>query len=95
LTGDIFNRDNATFPQEERLLENDYSINLPTRYQLKGKWQNGWLNIINPFRSVLVSASAGAGKSYFVIRHVITQHIRKGFAMFVYDFKMPDLSVIA
>jgi len=95
VAGDIFNRDNETFPQEERLLENEYSINLPTRYQLKGKWRDGWLNIINPFRSVLVTGSAGAGKSYFVIRHVITQHIRKGFAMFVYDFKMPDLAVIA
>ncbi|MEI9911581.1 MAG: hypothetical protein WDO71_19160 [Bacteroidota bacterium] len=51
-------------------------------------------NIINPFRSLLVLGSPGAGKSYFVIRHVITQHIRKGFSMFVYDFKFDDLSVI-
>jgi hypothetical protein len=95
LSGDIFNRDNETFPQEERLLENEYAVNLPTRYQLRGKWRNGWLNIINPFRSTAVIGSPGAGKSYFIIRHFITQHIRKGFAMFVYDFKMPDLSVIA
>lgn len=95
LSGDVFNRDNEAFPQEERLLENEYSVNLPTRYQLQGKWRNGWLNIINPFRSTAVIGSPGAGKSYFLIRHFITQHIRKGFAMFVYDFKMPDLSVIA
>ncbi|WP_176628265.1 conjugal transfer protein MobC [Mucilaginibacter sp. SG538B] len=95
LSGDIFNRDNETFPQEERLLENEYSVNLPTRYRLRGKWRVGWLNIINPFRSTAVIGSPGAGKSYFLIRHFITQHIRKGFAMFVYDFKMPDLSVIA
>ncbi|PWK68272.1 type IV secretory system conjugative DNA transfer VirD4/TraG family protein [Mucilaginibacter oryzae] len=95
LSGDIFNRDQEAFPQEERLLENEYSVNLPTRYQLKGKRRNGWLNIINPFRSTAVIGSPGAGKSYFIIRHFITQHIRKGFAMFVYDFKMPDLSVIA
>lgn len=95
LSGDIFNRDNETFPQEERLLENEYSVNLPTRYRLRGKWREGWLNIINPFRSTAVVGSPGAGKSYFLIRHFITQHIRKGFAMFVYDFKMPDLSVIA
>jgi len=37
----------------------------------------------------------GSGKSYFVIRHVITQHIQKGFTMFVYDFKFDDLSKIA
>jgi hypothetical protein len=92
---DIFNRENESFPQEERLLENEYSINLPAQYHLKGKARNSWINIINPFRSLLVLGSPGAGKSYFVIRHVITQHIQKGFSMFVYDFKFDDLSVIA
>lgn len=92
---DIFNKENETFPQEERLLQNEYSINLPAQYRLKGKVRKSWINIINPFRSLLVLGSPGAGKSYFVIRHVITQHIRKGFCMFVYDFKFDDLSVIA
>lgn len=92
---DIFNKENETFPQEERLLGNEYSINLPAEYNLKGKLHKSWINIINPFRSLLVLGSPGAGKSYFVIRHVITQHIKKGFSMFVYDFKFDDLSVIA
>ncbi|MBE9668095.1 conjugal transfer protein MobC [Mucilaginibacter boryungensis] len=91
---DIFNKENETFPQEERLLENDYSINLPAQYKLKGKIRKSWVNIINPFRALLVLGSPGAGKSYFVIRHVITQHIKKGFTMFVYDFKFDDLSII-
>ena len=91
---DIFNKENETFPQEERLLENEYSINLPAQYNLKGKRRKSWINIINPFRAVMVLGSPGAGKSYFVIRHVITQHIRKGFTMFVYDFKFDDLSKI-
>jgi len=91
---DIFNKENETFPQEERLLENEYSINLPARYQLKNKIRDSWINIINPFRALLVSGTPGAGKSYFVIRHVITQHIQKGFSMFVYDFKFDDLSII-
>lgn len=95
LTGDIFNRDQETFPQEERLLENEFSVNLPVTYVLKGKVRKGWINFINLFRALLVLGSPGSGKSYFIIRHVITQHIRKGFAMFVYDFKMPDLAVIA
>ena len=95
LTGDIFNRDQETFPQEERLLENEFSVNLPVKYILKGKERKGWINFINLFRALLVLGSPGSGKSYFIIRHVITQHIRKGFAMFVYDFKMPDLAVIA
>lgn len=92
---DIFNKENETFPQEERLLENGFSINLPARYHLKNKVRNSWINIINPFRAIMVLGTPGAGKSYFVIRHVITQHIRKGFTMFVYDFKFDDLSRIA
>lgn len=92
---DIFNKENETFPQEERLLENEYSINLPAQYQLKDKLRKSWINIINPFRAIMVLGTPGSGKSYFVIRHVITQHIKKGFAMFVYDFKFDDLSKIA
>jgi hypothetical protein len=91
---DIFNKLNETFPQEERLLENEYSINLPARYYLKDKLRNSWINIINPFRALMVLGTPGSGKSYFVIRHVITQHIKKGFSMFVYDFKYDDLSKI-
>lgn len=92
---DIFNKEAETFPQEERLLENEFSINLPARYSLKNKVRNSWINIINPFRAIMVLGTPGAGKSYFVIRHVITQHIHKGFTMFVYDFKFDDLSKIA
>lgn len=91
---DIFNKENETFPQEERLLENEYSINLPAKYYLKNKVRNSWINIINPFRALMVLGTPGSGKSYFVIRHVITQHIQKGFSMFVYDFKYDDLSKI-
>lgn len=95
LAQDIFNKQNESFPQEERLLENEYSINLPSQYILKGRVRKSHINIINPFRSLLVIGTPGAGKSYFVIRHVITQHISKGFSMFVYDFKYDDLSRIA
>lgn len=95
LSGDTFNKDNETFPQEERMLENEFSINLPTKYWLKGKQRNGWINIINPFRSTLLSGSAGAGKTYFYIRHVIDQHLKKSFSMLVYDFKYPDLTTMA
>ncbi|WP_353196735.1 conjugal transfer protein MobC [Parapedobacter defluvii] len=94
LKDDIFNAENETFPQEERLMENEFSVNLPARYKLKNKLRKSWINFINPFRGLLVVGTPGAGKSYFVIRHVITQHIGKGFSIFVYDFKMPDLSLI-
>jgi len=94
LNKDIFNELNETFPQEERLLHNEYSINLPAVYNLKGKVRKSWINIINPFRSLLVIGSPGSGKSWFVIQHVIRQHIEKGFCMFIYDFKYDDLSRI-
>lgn len=94
LSDDVFNSLNETFPQEERLLTNEYSINLPAKYNLKRQIRKSWINIINPFRGLLVIGSPGAGKSWFVIQHVIKQHIEKGFAMFVYDFKYDDLSRI-
>ena len=92
---DIFNKENETFPQEERLLENEYSINIPAQYSLRDKVRRSWINFINPFRGILVCGSPGSGKSYFVIRHILTQHIAKGFTMFVYDFKFDDLTKIA
>lgn len=95
LSKDIFNKLNESFPQEERLLENEYSINLPAAYTLKGQRRKSWINVINPFRSSLIIGTPGAGKSYFVVRHIITQHIKKGFTMFIYDFKYDDLSRIA
>jgi hypothetical protein len=95
LGADIFNKENESFPQEQRLLENEYSINLPAQYIFRSKTYNSWINIINPFRATLVGGSPGAGKSYFVIRHIITQHIKKRFSMLIYDFKYDDLSRIA
>jgi len=95
LNSSVFNTLNETFPQEERLLNNEFSINLPARYNLKGKFRKSWINIINPFRALLIMGSPGSGKSYFIIQHIIKQHIRKGFSMFVYDFKFDDLTKIA
>lgn len=95
LTKDIFNTENETFPQEERLLQNEYSVNLPAKYKLKGETRDSWINLINLFRGLLVAGTPGAGKSYFVIRHLIDQLMAKGFCMFIYDFKFDDLSLIA
>lgn len=92
---DIFNETQQTFPQEERLLENEYSINLPAQYRLKGKIRKSWINLVNPFRGTIILGTPGSGKSFFVVRHCITGHIRKGFTMYLYDFKFPDLTRIA
>ncbi len=95
LANDVFTKQNETFPQEEKLIENEYSINLPAQYNLKGKIINSFINFINPMRGLLVMGSPKAGKFYFIIQHIIKQHIEKGFSMFIYDFKYDDLSRIA
>lgn len=92
---DVFNSDNETFPQEERLLQNEYSFSFNARYQLKGKTRPSYINIINPFRGLLVTGSPGAGKSWFIILPMIKQQLQKGYAMFIYDFKYDDLSKAA
>jgi len=94
LAGDIFNSENETFPQEERKLENEYSVNLPTSYQLQKRQRRGWINIVNPFRGTVVYGTPGSGKTFAVINQFIEQHLSKGFAMYVYDFKFPDLSTL-
>ncbi len=95
LSNDPFNNENESFRQEVRLLVNDYSVNLPTRYYWHGQWRRGWINIINPFRATMVLGTPGSGKSYAVVNSYIKQQIEKGFSMYIYDFKFDDLSVIA
>ncbi len=92
LSQDVFNELNETFPQEERLINNDNSVNYPARYNLKSKLRGSYINIINPFRGSIVCGTPGAGKSWFVILPLIKQMIEKGYAMLIYDFKYDDLS---
>ena len=94
LMSDIFNEENETFPQEERKMENEYSVNLPTSYQLGKQQRQGWVNIVNPFRGTVVYGTPGSGKTFAVINQFIKQHLHKGFSMYVYDFKFPDLSTL-
>ena len=95
LMDDVFNNENESFMQETRYLENEYSVNLPTRFYYKKKWNNGWINVVNPFRATIVLGTPGSGKSYAVVNSFIKQQIEKGYSMYVYDFKFPDLSMIA
>ncbi|MCS7472506.1 conjugal transfer protein MobC [Myroides odoratimimus] len=95
LMDDVFNNENESFGQETRLMENEYSVNLPTKFYYKGKWNDGWINVVNPFRASIVLGTPGSGKSYAIVNNYIKQHIEKGFAMYIYDFKFDDLSTIA
>ena len=95
LMDDVFNLENESFMQETRLLENEYSVNLPTRFYYKKRWRKGWINIVNPFRASMVLGTPGSGKSFAIVNNYIKQQIEKGFAMYIYDYKFPDLSEIA
>jgi hypothetical protein len=95
LMDDVFNSENESFMQEQELMENEYSVNLPTRFFYKKKTHQGWINVVNPFRASIVLGTPGSGKSYAVVNNYIKQQIEKGFAMYIYDYKFPDLSEIA
>ncbi|MBW0165541.1 MAG: YWFCY domain-containing protein [Sediminibacterium sp.] len=95
LMDDVFNNENESFQQETKLMENEYSVNLPTKFYYKDKWNNGWINIVNPFRATIVLGTPGSGKSYAIVNNYIKQQIEKGFSMYIYDFKFDDLSTIA
>ena len=95
LMDDVFNTENESFQQETRLIENEYSVNLPTRFYYKKKWNDGWINVVNVFRASIVLGTPGSGKSYAVVNNYIKQQIEKGFSQYIYDFKFPDLSTIA
>ena len=95
LMEDVFNTENESFMQETRLLQNEYSINLPTKFWYRKKQHNGWINIVNPFRATIVLGTPGSGKSYAIVNNYIKQQIEKGFSMYIYDFKFDDLSTIA
>jgi hypothetical protein len=55
LMDDVFNMENESFQQETQLMQNEYSVNLPTKFYYEGKWNNGWINIVNPFSRVPVN----------------------------------------
>ena len=92
---DRFNDENESFMQETKLMNNDYSVNLPTKFYYKKRCHSGWINVVNPFRATIVLGTPGSGKSYAIVNNFIKQMIEKGYSLYVYDFKSPDLSTIA
>jgi YWFCY protein/TraM recognition site of TraD and TraG len=94
LSDDVFNTANETFPQEERLIENEFSFNLPMQYRLKQQWRDSWLNCANPRRGVLILGSPGAGKSFFILENFLRIQLRKQYCQFTYDMKFPELTTL-
>ena len=95
LMDDVFNMENESFMQNTVLMENEYSVNLPTKFVYQKKEWDGWINIVNPFRATIVLGTPGSGKSFAVVNSYIKQQISKGFAVYIYDYKFDDLSIIA
>lgn len=83
-----------SFMQCQERIEDEYSVNWRTEFKYQGKVMNGWINLVNPFRATQVIGTPGSGKSFAVINEIIRQHLAKGFCMYCYDFKFPDLSTI-
>jgi len=83
---------NEGFQQQEKPIKNEFSINLQARYRWEGKIRKSWINFINPRRGLLILGSPGCGKSWFIIEQAIHQLMRKGFSLFVYDFKYDALT---
>ncbi len=77
LMEDVFNNENESFMQETRLIESEYSVNLPTRFYYRKRWNNGWINVVNPFRASIVLGTPGSGKSYAVVNNFIKQQIER------------------
>lgn len=92
---DTFNDLAETFEQEERKLVNEFSVNLPARYNLRGKIRNSWINLVSMHRGLLVLGVPGSGKSAYIVNSVIKQGIAGGTCLYLYDFKFPDLTRIA
>lgn len=92
---DRFNEENESFMQETKRMDNEYSVNLPTRFYYKKRWNKGWINVVNPFRATIVLGTPGSGKSFAVVNNFIKQQIEKGFGLYLYDYKFPDLTLIA
>lgn len=89
---DELNDRDETFDQCRKKIANEYSINIPMKFRWQHQWHDGWINIVNPFRGILIMGTPGSGKSFSVYGPIIEQLIAKGFSMFVYDYKYPDLS---
>ncbi|RPE13159.1 conjugal transfer protein TraG [Chitinophaga lutea] len=91
---DIFNTLNESFPQEETRLENKYSFNFAAQYRYRGQLRKSHISVISPFRALTVMGTPGSGKTFYVFREILQQAAAKGYTLFVFDYKYPDLTKI-
>lgn len=83
----------SQFDQQREIIETPYSVNIPYGYTyLKEKFVS-WINIVNPFRAILVGGTPGSGKSFAILEEILRQFLKKTFTGVNYDYKFPTLSV--
>ena len=92
LMDDRFNLENESFMQNTVLMENDSSVNLPTKFVYQGKEWDGWICVVNVYRASIVIGTPGSGKSFCVINQYIKQMLSKGFAMYIYGAPVKAIS---
>ena len=81
-----------TFEQCEKCIMNEYSVNIPIKYQYKGKLRNAYINCVSPQRGCMILGTPGSGKTAAIYAAFIRQMIQKQYSLFVYDYKYPSLS---
>ncbi len=81
-----------SFLQNDALIETEYSINIPYHYTYQKRLHNAWIDLVAPFRGSIVLGVPGSGKSYAIYNKCIEDMVRKGYTLFLYDYKFPDLT---
>ncbi|MDV3950565.1 conjugal transfer protein TraG [Elizabethkingia anophelis] len=84
---DRFGVEGRKFEQTKELIENEDSINLKT--------DDGYINIVNPYRATAILGTPGSGKSFAILIPALIQLIRKGFSIYLYDYKFYSLTIVA
>lgn len=81
-----------SFLQTDELIDTEYSVNIPYHYTYQGKFHKAWINMVAPFRASMVMGVPGSGKSFAIYNKCIEDMVRKGYTIFLYDYKFPDLT---
>ena len=81
-----------SFLQCDELITSEYSVNIPYHYTYQKKRHDAWINLVAPFRASMVMGVPGSGKSFAIYNKCIEDMVRKGYTVFLYDYKLPDLT---
>ena len=81
-----------SFLQCDDLIETEYSVNIPYHYTYQKTEHKAYINLVAPFRASMVMGVPGSGKSFAIYNKCIEDMVKKGYTMFLYDYKFPDLT---